>query len=705
MSVRSGLAAIEHVARVRRVDIDAATLRHELALGSAPLGALDLVNVAEQAGLAATLLTKQTRASLFHLSPPFILRLKNGKFVTSRPTGRGKLGVSDPLSPGLVGVTPERLADSWTGEVILIQRRLPPVTTDGENGLGWFTSTILKFRHPLVHVMIASLFIQLFALVTPLFFQIIIDKVLVHKAISTLNVVVVALMVIGLFDVGLQYLRTYALAHTSSRIDVELGSRLMKKMLTLPLSYFETRPAGQTIARFRELENIRTFLTSQALTSLIDVLFTLVFLAVLFLYSAPLALVVVAFIPVYIAVVALVRPLLRTQIRERFVRNAESQQFLVEAIVGFPTLKASAVEPDVLKQWEDKLASYVKSAFQSSMVGNFGQNVIQYVTKVNTALVLYFGAIYVIDGTMTVGGLVAFNMISAQVLAPILRLANVWQDFQQAQISVERLGDILNAPSETSQGQVMKLPPIKGQIDISNVSFRHSADGPLALDDVTISIEAGEVVGIVGPSGSGKSTLAKVLQRLYVPETGTVSVDGIDINGAHPAWLRRQVGVVLQENLLFNRTVHENIALASSGLPRARVIRMAQLAGADEFIRRMQHGYDTRIEERGANLSGGQRQRIAIARALARDPKILIMDEATSALDYESERIVQENMKEIVKGRTVIIIAHRLAAVRHCDRVIGMVDGRVVEDASPDQLLARENSLFGRLWAMQGSAA
>ena len=373
---------------------------------------------------------------------------------------------------------------------------------------------------------------------------------------------------------------------------------------------------------------------------------------------------------------ALIRPVLREQINEKFNRGARSQQFLVESIVGAQTLKAASVEPMMQAQWEERLAAYVRTSFDAGVTGALGQNLIQYVSKVTTALILFVGAQSVIEGSMTVGELIAFNMIASQVVQPILRLSQLWQDFQQVQVSVARLGDILNAPPEPVPQNLLTLPPPRGAIEFRNVTMRYRPDAADALRNVSLSIEPGEVIGIVGPSGSGKSTLTKLIQRLYSPQSGQVMIDGVDVAQLDPGWLRRQIGVVLQENILFNRTIHENIALGDPAMPRVMVMQAARLAGADEFIAQLPQGYDTMIEERGANLSGGQRQRIAIARALVTNPRILILDEATSALDYESERIIQENMRSIVRGRTVIIIAHRLAAVRPCTRIVGMQQGR-----------------------------
>ena len=393
--------------------------------------------------------------------------------------------------------------------------------------------------------------------------------------------------------------------------------------------------------------------------------------------------------------------MLREQINEKFNRGARSQQFLVELIVGAQTLKAAGVEPIMQAQWEERLAAYVRTSFDAGVSGAVGQSLIQYTSKVTTALILFVGAQSVIEGAMTIGELVAFNMIASQVVQPILRLSQLWQDFQQVQISVARLGDILNSPPEPVPQNLLTLPPPRGAIEFRNVTMRYRADAADALRNVSLSIEPGEVIGIVGPSGSGKSTLTKTIQRLYSPQSGQVMIDGVDVAQLDPGWLRRQIGVVLQENILFNRTIHENIALSDPAMPRAIVMHAARLAGADEFIAQLPRGYDTMIEERGANLSGGQRQRIAIARALAINPRVLILDEATSALDYESERIIQENMRSIVQGRTVIIIAHRLAAVRLCTRIVSMHRGQIVEVGGHKDLLARKGGLYARLWALQ----
>jgi ATP-binding cassette, subfamily B, bacterial HlyB/CyaB len=699
----TGLFALAVVAAHYRIACDPAQLSHDLGLGERPATAKEVVRAGRRIGLKSRYLQNQGVKRLLSVSLPAIVGLQDGTFlILTHRFPDGRLRLVNPVARTQTVEQPDALLAQLSGEMILVTRRVggrgvAPGTFD----FSWFLPSIWRYRRPLVYVLVASLFIQLFALIAPLFFQIVIDKVLVHKGMSTLIVVVVGLLLLGLFDVILQYLRGYALNHTTSRIDVELGAKLFDHVLRLPLAYFETRATGQTVARIRELETVRSFLTGQGLSSAIDLVFAIVFIAVMFLYSKTLTVIVLCSIPCYLIIAFLVRPLLRRRINERFDRGAASQQFLVESIVGIHTLKTSAVEPMLRNQWEEKLAAYVKTSFDAVMLGMVGQNLIQYVSKATTALVLFYGAQAVVQGELTVGGFVAFNMIMGQVTAPILRLSQLWQDFQQVQISVERLGDIFNAPIESRQLAYATMPPARGAIKISHVDFRYAFDGQEVLKDVSLDIPEGQVLGIVGPSGSGKSTLTKLIQRLYRLEHGQILIDGIDISQVDPAWLRRQIGVVLQENLLFNRSIHENIALASPGLPRATVIAAARLAGADEFIANLSHGYDTMIEERGANLSGGQRQRIAIARALVTRPRILILDEATSALDYESEQIIQANMRSICQGRTVIIIAHRLAAVRNCDRIIAIQGGRLVEDGTHDKLLAQPDSLYAKLWRLQ----
>ena len=698
-----GLVALCGIAAYFRVPTDVGYLNRELALGARSAQPEDLVRAAKLIGLKARIAEKMTAQGLLEIPFPAILQMKDGRYCVL--AGRSAIGVCriiDPITRIFTEYANTELASEIEPLAILVTRRLNGPGTDPKRfGLAWFLPSIWRYRRPIAHVVLASLFVQIFALVTPLFFQVIIDKVLTHHVYSTLTVLIVGLFALGLFDVVLQYLRSYALAHSTNRLDVELGSRLFRHMMRLPVSYFETRPAGQTVARVRELENIRNFLTGQALFSGLDLIFAGLFIALLFGYSPFLSLVVLATIPVYVLIGLVLRPVLRNVIKEKFSRGAASQQFLVESVVGMPTIKGCAAEPFMQVQWEDRLAAHLSTAFDATMLSAIGQNAIQYTSKATTALILLFGAQAVMNGELTVGALVAFNMITGQAIAPILRLSQLWQDFQQVQISIERIGDILNFPAEAQSNTTFRPPRPRGAIEFRRVSFRYRQGGADVLKEITLKVKPGEVIGIVGPSGSGKSTLTKLVQRLYQPTEGSILIDGHDLTNVDPAWLRSNIGVVMQENILFNRSIHDNIALAMPSLHRAQVMDIARLTGAHDFICRLPEGYDTIIEERGANLSGGQRQRIAIARALAANPAMLIFDEATSALDYESERIIQANMADIVRGRTVLIIAHRLAAVRACHRIVGIADGRIIEVGTHDELSVRRGGLYAHLLRLQ----
>jgi len=612
-------------------------------------------------------------------------------------------GASRPAQPTIEPL--EVFAAQWTGELILVTSRASLAGALARFDFSWFIPAIVKYRRLLGEVLIVSLFLQLFALISPLFFQVVMDKVLVHRGQTTLDVLVIGLLVVIVFESTLTVLRSYVFSHTTSRIDVELGARLFRHLVNLPLAYFQARRVGDSVARVRELENIRSFLTGNAITLVLDVAFSLVFIAVMFAYSVPLTLIVLASLPLYAGISLVLVPILRARLNEKFARGAENQALLVETITGIQTVKASALEPALARRWEEQLAGFVSAAFRTSALAGYGHEAVSLTAKVVGAVTLWYGARLVMDQQLSVGQFVAFNMFAQRVAQPIMRIAQLWTDFQQTGISMARLGDILNTRTEVPPTTAAQLPALKGRIQFDQVTFRYRAEAPPVLQGLTLDVRAGEVVGIVGRSGSGKSTLTKLVQRLYTPEQGRVLVDGIDISLIDAAQLRRQIGVVLQENWLFNRSVRENIAIVDPAAPIEAVMRAAQLAGAHEFISELPEGYDTLVGEQGAGLSGGQRQRIAIARALFTDPRILILDEATSALDYESEAVLQRNMGAICKGRTVIIIAHRLSSVRQANRIVVMDKGRIVEAGPHDGLLKLPQGLYARLWAMQGGVA
>jgi ATP-binding cassette, subfamily B, bacterial HlyB/CyaB len=673
--------------RFHGVGADPAQVRHQS--GTATIGTVDMVRCAREFGLKAREL-KTTWARLATTALPAIAVLKDGGFLLLGKVGDDKVVVQSTKTPRPELMTKDDFEAVWDGRLVLMTRRANLAELSRRFDITWFLGAIHKYRHQLTEVVVASFFLQLFALASPLFFQVIIDKVLVHRSIGTLDVLVIGLLGIALFETILGILRTYLFSHATNRIDVELGARLFQHLLALPAAYFQTRRVGDSVARVRELESIRTFLTSSALTLVIDLFFTFVFLVVMFAYSPLLTGIVIAGFPFYIGISAGATPRFRQLLDEKFKRGAENQAFLVESVTGVETLKAMAVEPQMQRRWEEQLAGYVAASFRVLRLGNTASNSVQFVNKVVMAAILYFGARLVISGNLTVGELVAFNMLAGRVSQPVLRLAQIWQDFHQARLSVERLGDILNtAPEPKFNPARAALPAIRGDVTFDHVVFRYRIDGPEVLHDVSFSVSAGQVIGIVGPSGSGKSTVAKLIQRLYIPERGRVLVDGVDLAMVDTSWLRRQVGAVLQENVLFNQSIRDNIALPDPAMPIERVVEAAKLAGAHEFILELPEGYDTIVGERGASLSGGQRQRIAIARALVTNPRILIFDEATSALDYESERIIQDNMQRIAQGRTVFVIAHRLSTVRRSNRIITIDRGRLVEDGTHEELIKK----------------
>ncbi|MBL4691094.1 MAG: type I secretion system permease/ATPase [Rhodospirillales bacterium] len=700
----TGLACLALIAKFLERPINADQLSHDFGKDGEAFDETDLLRAAKAMELKARAIDSSFER-LEKTPLPAIARLLDGSFVIIAKAGDGKALIHDPSTGTPEVLTREGLETVWHGRLILMTTRAHIAGEARRFDVSWFIPAVVKYRKLFGEVLIASLFIQVFALISPLLFQVIIDKVLVHRGLTSLDVLIFALIVVSVFEVLLGGLRTYVFSHTTNRIDVELGGRLFKHMLNLPISFFGARRVGEVVARVRELENIRNFLTGSALTLVIDLAFTFIFFGVMFYYAPLLTWIVVGSIPFYVATAIIVTPILRRRTEEKFQRGAENQAFLVETVNGIETAKALAVEPQMQRRWEEQLAGYVHTSFKAANLNNIASQVIQGIQKITMALTLFFGAKLVIDGALTVGQLVAFNMLSGRVSQPILRLAQMWNEFQQMRISVERLGDILNTKTEGGGGaSSSSLSTIKGDILFDDITFRYRPDGPEILKHIKLEVPAGQIVGIVGPSGSGKSTLTKLAQRFYLPESGRVLIDGTDLAMIDPSWLRRQVGVVLQENNLFNRTVRDNIALAEPGMSMERVVEAAQLSGAHEFILELTEGYDTMIGERGSTLSGGQRQRIAIARALVTNPRILIFDEATSALDYESEQVIQENMRRICDGRTVFIIAHRLSTVRDCHRIITIEGGELVEDGTHASLL-KTGGRYAYLWQCQSKGA
>ncbi len=705
--IDTGMSCLVMIVRFHGLTADPAQIRHAFAIGEEGMGTLDIIRAAKELGMKARSVTVPFE-KLSRLQLPAIAEVRTEEggeqrkqyIVLAKLSGVDKVVVVFPGEQRPRVLTQEEFSAIWHNKLILFARR-GILTREESFSLKWFLPSIWKFRKPLTEVLVASLMLQVFALLTPVFTQVIIDKVLVHRGVTTLDVLTIGLVTIAVFEAVINILRTYVFTHTTSRIDVNLGTRLFRHLFALPLQYFESRRVGDTIARVRELENIRRFLTGSPLTSMLDFMFIFVFIAVMLFYSAKLTLVALAALPVFAGLSLMIRPMLRNSLNERFTRGADSQSYLLEAVNGVQTVKSFALEPEAQKKWEGLFTRYITSSFKTYQLSGIASALGTFINRASYLVILWYGAHLVMDSELTVGQLVAFQMLSARVSSPVLRLVQMWQDFQQVGISLQRLGDIFNVKPEPamspSKGQ---LPAIRGHIRLEGVRFRYRIDGPEVLRNISLDIPAGTTLGIVGRSGSGKSTLAKLLQRLYIPESGRILVDGVDIALADPSWLRRQIGVVLQENFLFNGSVRDNIAIHWPTAPVARIIRVAQLAGAHEFILELPEGYDTMVGEKGTALSGGQRQRIAIARALLMDPKLLIFDEATSALDYESESIIQRNLKGMCEGRTVLIIAHRLSTLRDAHKILVLDKGMAVEYGSQEELLSR-NGLYHHLYSQQ----
>ncbi len=702
--MNSTVSLLKLYCQLQGVQLDAAQLAHQFVEHGAdgapkPLGVAEIVQALQALGFEARL-QRGKRSVLVGAVLPALLPTRDGgmmivgKLDTSTAAGAVVVQLAGEAEPRQL--TLAEFDALFTGEWIAVHKPASLHAAQGGDGapdearfgVGWFWQSLKKYKSLMGEILLASLFVQIIALITPLIFQVVIDKVLTHRSLTTLEVMVFALLGVSIFEVALGAMRHYLMSHTTNRIDVELGAKLFRHLLHLPLAYFESRRSGDTVARVRELENARNFLTGQALTSWLDLLFAFVYLAIMFYYSVTLTLVVIVALPVFFGASALITPLLRKKLEDKFALGADNQAYLVETVTSMETLKSLAVEPQWQREWERRLADYVNASFEGGHLGNATNQFISLVSKILTVILLWLGAKLVIEGELTVGGLIAFNMLSGRVNAPILKLSSLWQDFTQMKVSIRRLGDIMDAPPEPSFRPNRSTPPdVQGRVRFEHVNFRYTPKSTEVLSDLSFDIEAGEVLGLVGVSGAGKTTLMRLVQRLYSPQSGRILIDGMDLNLVDTSWLRRQIGVVGQDTLLFNRSVRDNIALADASLSMEAVMEAARLSGAHEFILQMPDGYDTVIGERGSKLSGGQRARIAIARALVTQPKLLLLDEATAALDYESERLIHDNMASITRGRTVLIVAHRLSTLRLADRILVLDNGRLVETGNHATLL------------------
>jgi ATP-binding cassette subfamily B protein len=609
--------------------------------------------------------------------------------------------IANPLNPAQTcEMIPRVLVEpAWDGQLWQAE----PIQKQEHFSLSWFLPAIWKYRFLLSEVLLASFTLQLLGLVSPVITQVIIDKVMVQGSLSTLDVMAIALLGVAIFEALLGTLRLFIFTHTARRLDLSLSAQLFRHLLRLPLSYFEARRVGDTVARVQELENIRQFLTGTAMTVVLDAIFAVLYLVIMVTYSIPLTLVALAVIPLFVLLTLIVTPILRNWLNETFNRSADSQSFLVETVTGIHSVKAHTAERVSRDRWEGLFARFVRTGFKASTTSNISNHIADFLTHLSYLLILWFGAKLVIEQKLTIGQLVAFQMFSSRMTGPLLRLAQLWQNLQQVLLSVDRIGDILNAAPEAEAGTGLVLPPLKGEVAFDQVFFRYHPNQEPILRGVTFNVEPGMLVGIVGRSGSGKSTLSKLIQRLYPVESGRILVDGFDIKSADLASLRQQIGVVLQEDFMFNGSVLDNITLGNPQVTAEQVVEAARLAAAHDFISDLPSGYETNIGERGTALSGGQRQRLALARLFLSDAPILLLDEATSALDSETEQQVLQSLQRISENRTVFLIAHRFAPLKNADLILVLEKGVLVEKGTHAELLQCKG-LYWSLYQRQQAA-
>jgi subfamily B ATP-binding cassette protein HlyB/CyaB len=643
-----------------------------------------------------------TAAEIADCHEPLIAGMRDGSFVIVGKSNQQVLLLFDPLLKKTAVKRWDSFQPLWTGTCYHLKKRFNLKEMGHSFNIYWFLSAIFRYKKYFGEVLMASFFLQLFGLVTPLFTQVIIDKVLIHHGIATLDVLALALLFAAIFQCMMSIARKYVETHTTNKIDMILGTRLFQHLLSLPLRYFEVRRVGDTLTRVSALSNIRNFFTGSSLTAFLDAFFSVVFFAVMFWYSTGLTIIALLPLPLYLLQNIAATPIYKKKIEAVWRTGACSNAFLVESVTGVQTVKALAVEPQFNHHWEKILADYVYTAFGNAKLNiilNASNSTIQ---NIMTFGILLVGGHMVMAGEFTIGQLIAFQMLARQAGEPLHRLSGLWQVCQQIMMAIHRLGDILDTPSEISGLHRQRLREVKGSIEFCKVSFTYDAESDPIIKDMDFKIEAGQKIGIVGRSGSGKSTVTKLIERLYLPVKGKVCIDGEDVMDIDPVWLRRHIGIVLQENFLFHGTIRDNIAFGRPSAAIDEVMMAAKMAGAHEFILELADGYDTLVGERGDTLSGGQRQRIAIARALLMDPKILIFDEATSALDYASENIIMQNLGKMSKGRTMIMIAHRLSTVRNCDKIFVVERGHLAEQGTHEELLAAKGIYFNLYQQQEG---
>ncbi len=656
--------------------------------------------LAESIGLQTQLLELRAEA-LVQLSPPLLVRWGNGLAVIYR-SDRRHLVVGIP-AVGNQELTLDAFREQWGEEGEVLSLRVNELTPRRRFGFRWFAPALRQHRAVLLEVLLASFFVQLFGLVNPLLIQQVIDKVIINNSPSALGVLGLLLVVFALFEGLLLCLRTFLFVDTTNRIDLALGTQIIDHLLRLPLSYFDRRPVGEVSSRIGELEKVRAFLTGTALTTILDAIFAVLYIVVMLIYNWQLTLFTLAVIPVLVLLTLSVSPIVRDQLQSRAVANARTQSHLVEVLSSMMTVKAQNIELRCRWKWQDLYSDYVAEGFDNTLLSTTAGSISSFLNKLSGLIVIWAGAALVLQGSLSLGELIAFRIIAGYVTGPLLRMTSIWQSVQETALSLERLSDVIDNPQEAAADNAtrMVMPPIEGEIEFRAIQFRYQPSSPLLLHGLDLTIPRGQFVAIVGASGSGKSTLTKLVARLYQPEQGKVVIDGIDISKVELYSLRRQIGIVPQDTVLFDGSIEENITLTHPEASPEEMVEAARIAAAHEFIMALPAGYATQVGERGSSLSGGQRQRIAIARTILQKPRLLIMDEATSALDYQTERVVSDNLMAALRGCTVLFITHRLSSIVRADRIVCMGNGAVLEVGTHDELMQRRGAYYA-LFRQQG---
>ncbi len=705
--LHTNLHCLALVARHHGVDLSPERLQHDYAVDERPVEIRQLLRMAKDAGLRARQI-KLSWTSLLQLGEafPVLAELDNGNWVVIAGPAMGeeeaKIRVLDPLAerPDFILLNQEQFIRSWCGSVVMMKRNFGINDADQPFGFRWFIPEIIKQRSFFRDVALAAIVLYGLGLMTPIFFQLVIDKVLVHQSYATLTVLTIGIAIALVFDAAFSFLRRYLLLYATNRIDIRIATRTFGHLLNLPIALFEQASAGVLVKHMQQTGRIREFLTGRLFLTLLDGVSLLVFIPILLLYSVKLTLVVIGFAAlVGLVVMLLVGPFQR-RLQALYKAEGDRQALLVETVHGMRTVKSLALEPRQRRAWDDYSAQSISVRFRVEKISTAAQSMTGLLEKLMSVAIIGLGALDVFNGAMTIGALVAFNMLAGRVSGPLVQIVTMVHEYQEVALSVRMLGEIMNQrPEQAGRGRGIR-PHLRGNIEFDKVTFRYGPDGPPALDDVSFSIPAGSVFGVVGKSGSGKTTITRLIQGLYQNQQGIVRMDGYDSREIDLVHLRTSTGVVLQDNFLFRGTVRENIAAAKPDASIEEIMEAARIAGAEEFIERLPRGFDTMLEENASNLSGGQKQRLAIARALITDPKLLILDEATSALDPDSETIIRQNLSQIAAGRTVVIVSHRLSTLVDADAILVVERGKIADIGRHDQLVTRCMT-YRHLWSQQ----